>query len=223
MKKVIMIFMVIVTFWVGINIFIKIYNTDKFIEQAIELRIKNNPNIIEFHNGKDSEYVEITSGVHSPYCILILSSRNNPLSKGQIYFNQSKDKLIDALKTAYLNPDKLWWSIDLYHKDNLNQPYDNLAIIPDPSCYNGGLTLDIIESKPPNYFVAVRNMDSSIHSIGFIHSEKKFDKKNFDFVNLGFIYMKNGDKFELLSCELTKFNCNEKKYFSPYIYKMMSS
>lgn len=178
----------------------------------------NNNDTLEFSSGKDFELLKITSSTPPDYCVLILSSTNVPLAKGRIFFEHSEKSLIEALKMAYLNPDKPNWSIDLYHPNNFSQSYGKLEINQDVNCYNGGLTMEIIESKPPYYFIAIRFADKRVSLLGFIYYEKTLDINDFDFENNQTIYMKNSDKLELLSCESTTFDCKEKLYLNPYLY-----
>lgn len=186
-------------------------NTTKFIEE-------NNEDLIEFYNGKDVDLLKITSNEGNNYCIVILSSTGTPLSKGRIVFDKSKSLLKEALKTAYLNPDTDWWSIDFTTKDDENSSYINIPVIPDTKCDNGGLTFGVIEYRQPYSFIGVRLADGSIYYLGFIKSEQPLNENEFDFLFAGELYMKNNNKFELLSCEDTNFDCNDRKYANPYQY-----
>ncbi|MCX8711357.1 hypothetical protein J3U57_02325 [Gilliamella sp. B3464] len=179
---------------------------------------KNNNEWIEFYNGKDSEYLIITSNNQPNYCILISSSTGVPLTKGRIFYDDSIDALKMALRFAYLNPAEKWWSVDIYKKNDLNKSVKTMPITPSVDCYNGGLTLEVIEYKPPFYFVAIKLINQEFHTIGFIKSDKILNKNNFDFILLDIIYMKNRERFEVLSCSTTNFDCKNSKYSYPYQY-----
>lgn len=201
------------TFFILLFCTMSVYAYEKLNLSAI-----NSYDSIEFYNGKDTEIVAFTSIKPPYYCILILSSTGVPLSKGKIFFGGSIELLKVALSNAYLNPSEKWWSIELYQNNDFNHPYTNLPIILDANCDNGGLTFEIIEYQQPFYFISIKLKDGTIYRYGFIKSEYLFTKKDFDFILLDEIYMKNNDKFELLSCDKTNFDCSLNKYSYPYQY-----
>ncbi|OCG46980.1 hypothetical protein A9G34_03715 [Gilliamella sp. Choc4-2] len=192
------------------------YVVDIFACSNLNLPIVNSYNSIEFYNGKGIETLSITSTKQPYYCVLILSECGIPLSKGEIYFDKSTELLKEALSHAYLNPAQKWWSIELYQKNDLNHPYANLNITPKAECYNGGLIFEIIEYREPYYFISIKLKDKSIHQFGFIKSKSLLNEKDFDFILLDEIYTKNNDKYELLSCHETNFDCNLARYSHPY-------
>lgn len=206
--------MIYYIFFILLSCTMSTYAYDKFNLSAI-----NGYDSIEFYNGKDIEIVAFTSIKQPYYCILILSSTGVPLSKGKIFFNKPIKLLKDALSNAYLNPSEKWWSIEVYQNNDFNHPYTNLPIIPDTNCDNGGLfTFEIIEYQQPYYFISIKLKDGTFYTFGFIKSEYLFTEKDFDFIVLDEVYMKNNDKFELLSCDKTNFDCSLDKYSNPYQY-----
>ena len=196
-------------------LFLYSYTIDAFAYNEITLDV-NNFNSISYYNGKDIETLTITSTKQPDYCILISSSQGIPFTKGKIYFNEPIELLKKALKNAYLNPASKWWSIELYHDNDFNHPYAILPITPNKECDNGGLNFEIIEHHPPYYFVSIKLNDKTNYRFGFIKSEIELNEKDFDFTLLDEVYMKNNNKYTLLSCDETNFDCSIAKYAYPY-------